>query len=522
MVNVLHSIDLEAGLRRHGLHHGSDYVAFYDSTMARFWCPTGYGAQKLAEALQHQVGGHLLTVQEKAAWQIDTCDARNGEFYFLADPGTVIIPNYFQPRRQNVRGMHGYAPDIADNKGIFVLNDGRTKGDVGDVRATQLFHTFLDILGMSEVDNNPDRSARRQITPPPPDAPRYTTILARHEEAGIDDHLGRLCERINALDPARDAIVLSGGFGRGEGSVRRTSDGIYPLNDYDIVLITRTPLRPETLRREEANLAAMLGMDFVDLGVIDTVSLSKLELTQFTFDLKYGSRVLDGDPTILDRLPRFSAGAIPVSEGSILIFNRLAGLLNALPNYESPTNVAGNAIDFMVFQLAKFWIAMGDAYLLLWRGYDASYRVRRQRFADLHASGGVARDISHEVDNGYSFKLTGSGILAHDIKTLLSRLLAALPAALQHLVAAAHDIPVPSNAGLDDTLDAWMRAGANSSERSKRATWSSIVSLLLSHNHAQREAQLRRAATLLSTDAKVDYQALRQVAWRSWEERCHH
>ncbi len=521
MVNVLQSIDLDARLHQAGLSHGSDYVAFYDSTMARFWCPTAYGQSRLAEVLRRQPGGRLLSAEDKVAWQIDSCDPRNGQLYFLADPGTVIIPNYFQAEGDTVRGMHGYAPEVADNQGVFILNDGQLKGEAGDVHATQLFHTFLDLLGMSELNPKPDRSVRRQVSPPSPDTPRYTAVLRREEEAIIDAHLSALCERINALDPLRDAIVLSGGFGRGEGSVARKDGDIRPLNDYDMLLVTRTPLAPEALRREAKGLAETLGMDFVDIGVMDTASLSGLKPTQLVYDLKYGSRVLAGDPTVLDRFPHFSADAIPVEEGTKLIFNRLAGLLNALPDYGIPPVESGRPREFLAFQLAKLWIAVGDAYLMLWNGYDASYRVRQRRFGDMSASGGVAGEVADAVRLAYDFKLGFNQDFARDIELPLSLVHTALPAVLRHLVAAAYGTGAGQEGSLDGMLDAWIQGG-DQPERAVRATWAAVAALVLSHAPTGRDRQLGRAATLLSVSPDMDYQALRRIAWESWEGKCHH
>lgn len=519
MVNVLQSIDLEAGLNRAGLSHDSDYVAFYDSTMARFWCPTAYAEARLAEALERQKGGHLLSARDKTAWKIDRCDPRNGQLYFLAKPGTVIVPNYFQAEGDTVKGMHGYAPEVADNQGVFILNDGKTKGDAGDVHATQLFHTFLDLLEMGEPAPEPRHSARRQVSPPSPDTPRYTAVLRRNQEAVIDTHLRTLCERLNTLDPGRDAIVLAGGFGRGEGSVAHGEGNIRPLNDYDVLLVTRTAIAPETLRREEKALAETLGMDFIDIGIVHTDSLSSLTLTQLVYDFRYGSQVLAGDPSVLEHIPQFSAGAIPVTEGPKLIFNRLAGLLNALPDYGIPPKEAGKAREFLVFQLAKLWIALGDAYLIHWGGYDASYRVRRRRFRDLSASSGVTQEASDAVVLAYDFKLGFSEDFRDHLDQALDLIQSAFPAALSPLISAIYGVAAES---LNDTLDLWIRNSNQPSEQATRTTWCAITALILSRLPGERGEQLRRAAALLSASPDADYPALRRIAWNAWEEQCHH
>ena len=521
MVDVIATLDLDREIRKHGLQYGNDYVAFYDSSMARFWCANRATEQKLVRALQEIGGGRLLSEDDKIAWDIATCDPRNGQLYFLCHPGTVIFPNFFQTEGSMVKGMHGYAPDVRDNQGIFILNDGKSRGAVNDVHATQLFHTFVDLLGLDDESSKPGRSARSQVQTPSPDAPRYTFALARSQEALIDQHLATVCRELNRLDARRDAIVLTGGFGRGEGTVRFEHGHAVPVNDYDLVLVTGTPVERDVLNALGKRLAKEFDIDYVDLGVVETSSLPTLRLNQFVFDLKYGSMVLEGDPTILEHIPSFSAKDIPAKEAARLFFNRLAGVMNALPNYGDVGELDEHARRRLAFQMSKMWIAVGDALLLRWGGYDASYALRRLRFADLSASGGVSAAICDAVCVAYDYKLGTSDRVTGELDSFVSLLVSTVADLLRLVIAPVYRIDTEIASELDVMLRALVDLDKSAGDREITELWAAMTLLIRSHDSKTREADLKQAARWLYVNGEVDYPILRERAWKTWERLCH-
>jgi hypothetical protein len=521
MVDVVNTFDLGREIGKHGLQYGNDYVAFYDSSMARFWCSNRAVEKKLANVLQGMEGGRLLTDEDKVAWNIATCDPRNGQFYFLCHPGTVIFPNFFQSEGAMVKGMHGYAPNVADNKGIFILSDGKSKGLVNDVDATQLFHTFVDLLGLAEADHANGLSARSQVVPSPSDRGRFTHILSREQEAVIDRHLATICQELNTLDPRRDAIVLTGGFGRGEGSVSTDKGTIVPLNDYDVLLVTNTPIERSTLQSLGKKLARQIGIDYVDLGVVATESLPNWAWTQLVHDIKYGSVVLDGDPSILDRIPSLGARAIPVTEAARLFFNRLAGAMNALQDYESTDSLSPDAARLLAFQMSKMWIAVGDALLMLHGGYDASYAKRRDRFADLHMSVGISRRVADVIRSAYDFKLGLNNAIAETLDEVVLLLVEQLHSLLVHVLHKSYQIRFDADLSIDALLNTWIGQARLDTDRSMRKLWAAVAMLILSRQVNDRDACLQRAAHWLECTGDKSYTKLRRVAWETWERLCH-
>ena len=120
MTDVARSVDLWGGLERAGVRLGRDYIAFYDSTMARLWC--GVPVRDRAAACLGDAGaGRLLTRDELEAFGCAFPDDRYGQWIFLVDPGVMITPSFMG--REAVAAMHGYDPRDRYSIGCFLTND---------------------------------------------------------------------------------------------------------------------------------------------------------------------------------------------------------------------------------------------------------------------------------------------------------------------------------------------------------------------------------------------------------------
>jgi len=96
---------------------------FIDSTFARYW-------------------GEKPNFNSSEGKWIELKDKRYGEYIFLANPGVLIIPNYWQDNIP-VRAMHGYSPKCKDMNAIYILNrEGKKK----NIKAIELNKIFRDML----------------------------------------------------------------------------------------------------------------------------------------------------------------------------------------------------------------------------------------------------------------------------------------------------------------------------------------------------------------------------------------
>ncbi|HWT77778.1 MAG TPA: hypothetical protein VN648_03125, partial [Candidatus Methylomirabilis sp.] len=128
--------DLIAEVKALGLQMPRDYLALYDSTMARFWFFNNRAREQLSQRLAALDCGHTLGDEERRELGIDFPDGRNGELVFLMNPGVLIEPSYFGT--QAPEGMHGFHPDDPYSSAAFLANREprhpiRTLIDVHDV-----------------------------------------------------------------------------------------------------------------------------------------------------------------------------------------------------------------------------------------------------------------------------------------------------------------------------------------------------------------------------------------------------
>jgi predicted AlkP superfamily pyrophosphatase or phosphodiesterase len=100
-------LDIEKILSQSGLRIFQDYDTFLDSTIARFWA-TNQILEKITMILSHRDEGRILSSFERKQYHIPSSD-KYGQLIFLANPGYVISPNFFEKHSQ-VKAMHGYDP----------------------------------------------------------------------------------------------------------------------------------------------------------------------------------------------------------------------------------------------------------------------------------------------------------------------------------------------------------------------------------------------------------------------------
>ena len=114
------TIDLMSMVEKLGLQFGKDYVAFYDSTIARFWFLNVQAERNIRQLLSSQTKGKILKEEELVALGAFWPDGRFGELMFLVDPGVMIVPSHMG--KAPMAAMHGYHPNDPSADGIFLSN----------------------------------------------------------------------------------------------------------------------------------------------------------------------------------------------------------------------------------------------------------------------------------------------------------------------------------------------------------------------------------------------------------------
>jgi hypothetical protein len=118
MKRIVGTTDLMRLIAGLGLRQGRDYLAFYDSTMARFWFENDAARRKIVDALKSVGDGDVLTDETLRDEGVYFEDGRYGQLVFLMRPGKLIVPSYMGARA--AVGMHGFTPDDEDSDAILM------------------------------------------------------------------------------------------------------------------------------------------------------------------------------------------------------------------------------------------------------------------------------------------------------------------------------------------------------------------------------------------------------------------
>lgn len=117
MCDVKSSIDLIKEVESLGLEYGKDYVAMYDSTMARFWFFNDNAKNKIQKLLEDTKEGDIIYEQELKQMHAYFENNRFGDMFFLMKPSILINPSYFGLKV--IPGMHGFHPDDKDSDALM-------------------------------------------------------------------------------------------------------------------------------------------------------------------------------------------------------------------------------------------------------------------------------------------------------------------------------------------------------------------------------------------------------------------
>ncbi len=112
-----------------------DYLAVYDSTMARFWFFSDKAREAIETALSACPCGRILTDAELSALGVLFDDRRFGDVVFLLHPGWLIAASDFNGPSWNPAGMHGYHPDDSHSDAVFLSTHRAAFGlaTIGDI-----------------------------------------------------------------------------------------------------------------------------------------------------------------------------------------------------------------------------------------------------------------------------------------------------------------------------------------------------------------------------------------------------
>jgi hypothetical protein len=120
MANITGSVDVITAVEKSGLGFNQDYVAMYDSTMARFWFFNETARETITALLQKIPEGNIVSDDEMKQMKVYFPDRKFGELFFLTKPGILINPSFMGLKV--IPGMHGFHPDDKDSYAFISAN----------------------------------------------------------------------------------------------------------------------------------------------------------------------------------------------------------------------------------------------------------------------------------------------------------------------------------------------------------------------------------------------------------------
>jgi hypothetical protein len=210
-----------------------------------------------------------------------------------------------------------------------------------------------------------------------------------------------------------NSAVLTGGFGRGEGSAYVDEvDIVHIVNDYDIEvvykekwgrflskIITHLHYEKKLIRLAEA-LANDFNMKQVDLSLRGLSSYKAMLTPRLSdYDMKYGNMLIYGNKNPVDLAPQYSPDEIPAFEGTWLLRNRGIGLLLARFYLEN-NKLRADKREYFYIEITKAILAMGDALFISKGCYNNLYTARAGLIESVLPS-----DWAHSSELGELYRL---------------------------------------------------------------------------------------------------------------------
>ncbi len=238
----------------------------------------------------------------------------------------------------------------------------------------------------------------------------------------IDGDLECALETVRRTGKSIDAVLLSGSLGRGEATVVRRDGEVQLLSDYDLFVVTDAVSDCRFFRGLETPLAERLWGSHASLGLLSTSRLPAVPASVWSYDVRYGSRILAGDPATLNRMPAFSPTDIPIWEGLKLAFNYSGVLLDALEAADPAS--AGLPADTTELRSSVVRLAhrLGDMLALLDGRYDHMLARRRELLPALHVFESLSDTDRRLIAWGYEEKLQPQTFWTFDLNETMAQL----------------------------------------------------------------------------------------------------
>ena len=222
---------------------------------------------------------------------------------------------------------------------------------------------------------------------------KFTDYSEDWIESFISSHMKLICKEILKKIKKVDSIILVGGFGRGEGSVKIIKNQeLIPLKDYDLIVVSNHRISENDYISLISNIHNVLkiptdwyykaapGHFHVNIKLIKKKSLTRLPPDISNFELKKGSRLIYGSD--VRQLIPIRNEDITYSSGLRVLLNKVIGMLENYPYYPSLFIKDSLLTESCIYECGKVYLEIATALTILMRCYEATYKKRAINFVN--------------------------------------------------------------------------------------------------------------------------------------------
>jgi hypothetical protein len=243
----------------------------------------------------------------------------------------------------------------------------------------------------------------------------------------VERYLDIIIKEIKQNCPGLKAIILAGGYGRGEGAVEMVKGKPRLLNDLDMYLITKKQLSDSLLEKIGQKCSKMIGkggkeypenydasFDFdtffnVDLRGLPVKRLKHLIPTVRYYEMKNGTRLLYGED-VRKLIPEIKPENLPFSEGLRVLSNRMMNMFLSMNEEYLEKKPSKDQIGIINYYICKAYLSCSDALLLSVGKFAPSYSERAEIFIKEYSNlfPGLHKrfpELRKKVESAISYKL---------------------------------------------------------------------------------------------------------------------
>lgn len=214
------------------------------------------------------------------------------------------------------------------------------------------------------------------------------------------------------------ALVMIGGYGRGEGGVVTDAGGERPHNNFDFVLFTKKMNDKDNEQLKQKLVEAINPVVgeiemAVDLSVLSTTKVQRSDCRIIWYDMRFGHKTILGDASFVPSLTHFSLERIPDWDARNLLVNR--GTLMIINDLLLEKETLSNAHKKLIVKhMVKAIIGYGDTLLYFLNDYDWSYVAKQQRMRARPDVDPAFKEIYEEAMN-FRFQPSYETYMARDL-----------------------------------------------------------------------------------------------------------